>query len=78
MPYADVPAVLEEVEASGAGPAIKGLLAFIKLTAVRSGEARRATWGEVDLEAREWRVPAARMKEHCVPLSDGAVAIWRA
>ncbi|MCY3820771.1 MAG: site-specific integrase, partial [Gammaproteobacteria bacterium] len=37
-----------------------------------------ATWGEVDLEAREWRVPASRMKagaEHRVPLSAAAVAV---
>ena len=61
LPYADVPAALEAVEASGAGPAVKAAIRFTALTAVRSGEAR-ATWGEVDLEAREWRVPASRMK----------------
>ena len=73
LPYADVPAALEAVEASGSGPAVKAAIRFTALTAVRSGEARGATWGEVDLEAREWRVPASRMKagaEHRVPLSD--------
>ena len=78
LPYADVPAALEAVEASGAGPAVKAAIRFTTLTAVRSGEARGATWGEVDLEAREWRVPASRMKagaEHRVPLSDAAVAV---
>ena len=78
LPYADVPAALEAVEASGAGPAVKAAIRFTALTAGRSGEARGATWGEVDLEAREWRVPASRMKagsEHRVPLSDAAVAV---
>ena len=78
MPYADVPAALAAVEASGAGPAVKAAIRFTALTAVRSGEARGATWGEVDLEAREWRVPASRMKagaEHRVPLSDAAVGV---
>ena len=62
----------------GPGPVVKAALRFTALTAVRSGEARGATWGEVDLEAREWRVPASRMKagaEHRVPLSDAAVGV---
>ena len=48
------------------------------LTAARSGEARLATWSEVDLEARVWTVPAERMKanrEHRVPLSERALHI---
>ena len=37
-------------------------------------------WEEMHLEAREWRVPADRMKtnrEHRVPLSTGALAVLR-
>lgn len=55
-------------------------LRFIVLTACRSGEARGATWGEIDLEARVWTVPAERMKAgrvHRVPLSDEAVEVLR-
>ena len=51
-----------------------------KVTACRSGEVRGARWEEVDLEAREWRIPAERMKanrEHRVPLSTGALAVLR-
>ena len=47
----------------------------------RSGEARGATWDEIDVEAREWRIPGSRMKggaEHRVPLSDAAVAALEA
>ena len=40
LPYADVPAALAAVEASGAGPAVKAAIRFTALTAVRSGEAR--------------------------------------
>ncbi|MDE0000056.1 MAG: hypothetical protein OXQ89_20115 [Rhodospirillaceae bacterium] len=43
-------------------PAVKLAFELLLLKAVRSGEARGATWGEVDFEAREWRVPASRMK----------------
>ena len=53
-------------------------LRFLVLTTARSGEVRGATWGEVDLEAREWRIPADRMKghaEHRVPLSSAALAV---
>ena len=39
-------------------PAVKLAFELLLLTAVRSVEARGATWGEVDLEAREWPVPA--------------------
>jgi integrase len=48
------------------------------LTATRTSEALKATWGEFDLEAKVWTIPAARMKagrEHRVPLSDAAVAV---
>ena len=37
-------------------------------------------WGEVDLDAKIWTVPAERMKmgvEHQVPLSDAAIAVLR-
>ncbi|WP_150298862.1 tyrosine-type recombinase/integrase [Pseudomonas profundi] len=53
-------------------------LEFAVLTAARSGEVRGATWGEIDLEARVWRLSAERMKAdriHRVPLSDAAVAL---
>ena len=51
------------------------------LTGARSGEARLATWDEIDRDARVWRIPAARMKmrrDHRVPLSDAALAALEA
>lgn len=56
-------------------------LEFTILTAARSGEARGATWSEMDLENKVWSVPASRMKAavaHQVPLSEAAVAILTA
>lgn len=56
-------------------------LEFVILTAARSGEARGATWSEIDLANRLWIIPAARMKagrEHRVPLSDDAVKLLEA
>lgn len=56
-------------------------LEFVILTAARSGEARGATWSEIDLANRLWIIPASRMKagrEHRVPLSDDAVKLLEA
>lgn len=53
-------------------------LEFVILTAARSGEARGATWAEIDLDGATWTVPGDRMKmrkEHKVPLSNPALAL---
>ncbi|MDE0058835.1 MAG: tyrosine-type recombinase/integrase [Defluviicoccus sp.] len=76
MPYREVSAALATVEASRASLASKLCLRFLVLTAARSGEARGATWDEIDEDAGEWRIPGSRMKagvEHRVPLSGAAV-----
>lgn len=47
---------------------------------VRPGELRHAEWSEIDLEAAEWRIPAAKMKSrvmHIVPLARQAVALLK-
>ena len=78
LPYSEVAAALDTVEASGASTAAKLCMRFLVLTCARSGEARNATWAEINLKAREWRIPASRMKggvEHRVPLSDAALAV---
>jgi integrase len=56
-------------------------LEFLILTAARSGEARGATWAEIDLKAAVWTVPPDRMKarrQHRVPLSPPALALLEA
>lgn len=75
MPYAAVPAFLADLDKRT--PSAGSLaLQFVILTACRSGEVRGATWGEIDLQAKVWTIPAGRTKadrEHRVPLSDAAV-----
>jgi integrase len=76
MPFADVPAFMGKLRAmQGAAPRA---LEFAILTAARSGEVLGAAWDEIDMKAKVWTVPAARMKagkEHRVPLSNRAMAI---
>ena len=58
----------------------RAALRLAPLVFVRPGELRRAEWSEIDLDAAEWHIPAARMKmraPHVVPLSKQAVAILR-
>jgi integrase len=53
-------------------------LQFVILTACRSGEARLATWAEIDLKAAIWSIPGQRMKSgrpHRVPLSAPVVQL---
>lgn len=48
------------------------------LTISRPAEAAEARWDEIDFDAKEWKIPAARMKmnrDHTVPLSDEALSI---
>lgn len=79
MPIDAMGAFMRDLRAQ-AGVAAKAL-EFTILTAARSGEVRGATWGEFDLDAATWTVPADRMKagkEHRVALSRQAVELLRA
>ncbi len=54
------------------------VLEFQILTAARSGEVTGARWDEIDITARLWTIPGARMKagkDHRVPLSPAALAV---
>jgi integrase len=53
-------------------------LEFLILTSSRPNEVRGATWSEIDLDNRLWKIPAERMKakrEHRVPLSSSAMKL---
>ena len=79
MPYRHVPdfvKALREVPGNSAR-----CLEFTILAAARTSEALTAEWSEVDLEARTWTIPAAKMKaheQHVVYLPQRAVAILEA
>ena len=80
LPYQEVAAALGTVDASGSSLSSRLCFRFLVLTAARSGEARGATWDEIDLQDRVWRIPSGRMKagvEHRVPLSDQALDTLR-
>jgi integrase len=76
LPYAEIAAFMGELRGrDGIAPRA---LEFTILTAARSGEVLGARWDEIDIAAREWTVPAERMKggvKHIVPLSDRALAV---
>lgn len=75
-PYAEVPTIVAKLRATGGVSALA--LEFAILTAARTGEVLGATWREIDLAARTWIVPAARMKSgrvHRVPICDRAAMI---
>jgi integrase len=78
MQYAELPRFMAKLRAfEGLGGSA---LEFAILTAARPGEVLGAQWPEVDLEAKVWTVPGARMKggrEHQVPLSPRCVTILR-
>lgn len=78
LPYAEMNAFMVELrKRDGISPRA---FEFAVLTAARRGEVLGATWGEIDMEARTWIIPAERMKasrDHRVPLSEPALAILR-
>ena len=80
LPHAEVSAAIAKVRATHAYRVTKLAFEFLILTASRSGEVRGAAWGEIDLDAAVWTVPADRMKagkEHRVPLSPRALELLR-
>ena len=53
-------------------------LIFLAFTGVRSGEARKATWEQINLDSATWTIPGSKMKNsiiHKVPLSTQVVEI---
>ena len=78
LPYGELPAALRAARDSGAGTAAKLAFEMLALTACRSGEVRRMTWDEVNLQEATWTIPGTRMKAgrpHRAPLSPRALAI---
>lgn len=78
--------LLADCENIRARPLVKLASRFLALTAVRLNAVRGMCWGEIDLEAAEWRVPSRRMKlakvkkadaayDHIVPLSAPALQV---
>ena len=78
LPHKELGDALAKIRDSDAWWAVKVCIIFMAFTCVRSGEARMATWDEVDWDNATWTIPAARMKtgiEHRVPLSAQAMEV---
>lgn len=76
----EIGALLRAIDGYQGSAITRCALKLAPLTFVRPGELRRAEWSEIDLEAAEWRIPAARMKmreKHIVPLSRQAIEALR-
>lgn len=76
----ELPDFLRTLENNDARLFIQTRLAvrLLMLTFVRTGEMIGAKWDEIDLEGRQWTIPAERMKmrrPHIVPLSKQALAV---
>ena len=77
---AEVPQLLQRIEAYEGSPYTRGALRLMALTFVRTGELVGARWDEFDFGAAQWRIPAERMKmktPHIVPLSRQAIAVLK-
>ena len=77
MPYSELPGFVSGLSSAAETTGRKALL-FLIANAARSGEVRFADWSEIDLNARQWTIPAERMKSevaHIVPLNDVAMSV---
>ena len=82
---AELPTLLERIQNYSGNPETKIAIKLMILTFLRTGELRWARWDEFDFDAKEWRVPAERMKgtqaqkasgiPHVVPLASQTVAL---
>lgn len=78
VPYKEVPAAYTQIGSCSVALACRLCVQFLILTAVRSNEARTATWDQIDLTAKVWVIPEGNMKartEHRVPLSEAVLAL---
>jgi integrase len=74
----DVGPLLRAIDDYQGGFATKCALRLAPLLFVRPGELRQAEWSEFDFEAKQWNIPATKMKmnePHIVPLSRQAIEI---
>ncbi len=72
--------LLRAIDGYSGGNVVKAMLQLAPLVFVRPGELRQAEWAEIDLDAKEWNIPAYKMKmrePHLVPLSRQVVAILK-
>ncbi len=81
--------LLQAIDGYSGDPVTLAALKLSPLLFQRPGEIRQMEWGEIDWDAAEWRIPAAKQKlsraekenvrtlPHVVPLASQAVAVLR-
>ena len=77
----EVPELLCKIDAYDGHARTRMAMQLMALTFVRTSELICARWDEFDLDAKQWRIPAERMKmktPHIVPLSRQAVQVLEA
>ncbi|WP_272659824.1 integrase domain-containing protein, partial [Providencia sp. PROV112] len=78
IPPDQLPKLMQTMRTASISLSTRCLFMWQLLTISRPAEAAEARWDEINVENKEWKIPAARMKmnrEHTVPLSDAALAI---
>jgi integrase len=73
-----LPQLMQTMRTASISMSTRCLFMWQLLTITRPAEAAEARWDEIDFNASEWKIPAARMKmnrDHTVPLSDEALSI---
>ena len=71
-----MPAAVAAIRTGTASPIVKLAVEFVVLTGCRSGEARNATWDEIEKDT--WTIPGERTKTakpHRIPLSSRALEL---
>lgn len=74
----DIAGLLRAIDAYEGQVVTRAALRLSPMLFARPGNLRAMEWGELDLDAAEWRIPSGKMKmraEHVVPLPAQAVAI---
>ncbi|ASY76836.1 integrase domain-containing protein [Pectobacterium polaris] len=73
-----LPLLMKTLSFASIGRQTRCLIEWQLLTMTRPAEAAESRWDEIDFDAKEWRIPAGRMKmkrEHIIPLSEQALGI---
>ena len=74
----ELPALLRAIDTSETRAITRIAIKLMAYTFVRTSELIQAKWGEFNLSANEWRIPAERMKmntPHIVPLATQSVEL---
>tara|TARA_R110001632_G_scaffold223624_1_gene355561 strand:- start:3608 stop:4795 length:1188 start_codon:yes stop_codon:yes gene_type:complete len=74
----ELPKFFNDLDYTAIKPVTRLLIEFQMHTMTRPAEAAKAKWSELDLEKKQWVIPAERMKmerEHIVPLTTQSMAI---